>query len=585
MSEAAKVERLTGVERAELDRLRTALDASGDVVYEWDLATDKLHWSANAKQAFGLSEAVDIATRAGYVAHINSEDLPGLTRAHSERLKHGGAFQAEYRVRGSDGAFRWVQDRGVVCFTAGGRAERIVGAIRVITSHKQREAHLEWLTSYDELTGHYNRTRLREALSHALAYAGRYNAPGAYLVVALNDLAIMSDAYGHDVVDAAVVAAGRALDACLRESDVVGRVAPDQFGVIINGCPEHDVHAAADKILAGVRATSVRTPAGAVHLSASIGGVTFPGSVRTAPDAMIKADVALDHARHAGHNLFVAYNLTEAQRHHRRRHMAVAKQIQTALQRDRLELAYQPVVRTASHEVSFYECLLRMRGAKGEQIAAGDFLPVAEEIGLVRLIDRRVFDMAVDELCAHAGARLAINISGLTTTDAAWLRSLIATVKARPDIAPRLMIEITETAALHDMEETIRFVKAVRDVGCRVALDDFGAGYTSFRHLKALAVDIVKIDGSFVTDLAEQPHDFLFIKTLQDLAQGFGLKTVAECVETAEVAELLAREGVDFLQGYHFGEPSQERPWRRAVGPGGTARVMRAVPTGRCASS
>ena len=128
-------------------------------------------------------------------------------------------------------------------------------------------------------------------------------------------------------------------------------------------------------------------------------------------------------------------------------------------------------------------------------------------------------------------------------------------------MARRLVVEITETAALDDMEETVRFVSAVRDRGCRVALDDFGAGYTSFRHLKTLAVDIVKIDGSFVTNLAQRPEDFLFIKTLLDLAGGFGLETIAECVETGDVADMLKREGVKYLQGYYFGRPSTERPW------------------------
>ena len=159
------------------------------------------------------------------------------------------------------------------------------------------------------------------------------------------------------------------------------------------------------------------------------------------------------------------------------------------------------------------------------------------------------------------GRVLAINISGLTTAEPAWLRNLIAQVKGRPDIARRLMIEITETAAPRDIEETIRFVAAVRDVGCRVVLDDFGAGYTSFRHLKAMEIDIVKIDGSFVTNLARKPQDFLFVKTLQNFAIGFGLETVAECVESEEVAVLLAREGVHYLQGYHLGRPSFDRNW------------------------
>ena len=567
MSQAIMISPLTGAECAELDRLRTALKASGDVIYEWDLTTGVINWSANAKHAFGLAGTTRISTHAEFLTRINSEDLPGLNQTHRDHLKNGGSFQVEYRVRGDDGQFRWVRDNGVASFTAAGGDARVVGAIRVITSHKQREARLEWLSSYDDLTGHYNRTRLRDALNHALAYSGRYEAPGAYLVIAIDDLAMISDAYGHEMADTAVIAVGQALDQCLRESDIIGRVAPERFGVIICGCPERDVQITGEKILAAVQRATLRTPGGPIHLTASIGGATFPGTVRTAHDAMAKADVALEHARSTGHSRFVTYNLTEQQRCARRRSLGVAKQIQTALQSDRMELAFQPVVCGESREVSFYECLLRMRDPSGQYTAAGSFLRVAEETGQVRLIDRRALELAVDELSLNPDVTLAINISGLTTTDPAWLRSLMALVKGRPDIARHLMIEITETAALHDIKETMRFVAAVRTTGCRVALDDFGAGYTSFRHLKALAVDIVKIDGSFVTNLANQREDLLFVKTLHDLARGFGLKTVAECVESEEVAGLLAREGVDYLQGYHFGKPSFDRPWLRSAVP------------------
>ena len=553
---------LNEAERAELDCLRTAVEASGNVIYEWDLETDLVSWSRSASQTFGLPESVDISTHAQFATRISSEDLPAITGMHNEHLEGRSPFQLEYRLRRGDGTFCWVQDTGVVQCGTGGRPSRVIGTIHVITSYKQREAHLEWLASYDELTGHYNRARLRDALQHTLAYAERYGAAGAFLAVAIDDLALVSDAYGHVVADAAVIAVGQALDRCLRASDVVGRVAPDKFGIIISACPEKDVRITAEKILAATQQAAAQLPSGPIHLTTSIGGVTYPGTVRTAHDAMIKADVALEEARRIGHNLFVTYNLSEEQRQDRRHSLAVAKKIQTALQNDGLRLAFQPVVRSDTHQIDFRECLLRMHEGGDDYSAAGAFVGVAEEMGLVRLIDRRALELAVDELYASPDISLAINISGLTTTDPAWLRSLIALVRKRPVIASRLLIEITETAALHDIDGMVRFASAVREIGCRVALDDFGAGYTSFRHLKALAVDVVKIDGSFITNLIEQPQDFLFVKTLQELARGFGLKTVAECVETEEVAELLTREGVHYLQGYHFGKPSFDRPWR-----------------------
>ena len=562
MSRANRIEPSTGVtktEREELDLLRSALDASGDVVYAWDVKTDAMAWSFNAHRAFGLDDTTDISTHSNFVARVAGEDLSILARIHDHCRGDGETYQAEYRLRGDNGGFCWVQDRGVMRLGEDGARVRAIGAIRIITERKENEAQLERLTNFDEVTGHYNRVHLRELLDHAFAYADRYDAPGAYLSVAIDDLPIISDAYGREVADRAVVAVGQALDHCLRASDVVGRVAPDQFGIIIAGCPDCDVPVAAEKILEAVLGTTVPVADGSLQLTASIGGVSFPTTVRASHEALVKADVALAHARRSGQNRFVAYNLTEEQRRGRRRNLAIAKEIQNALQSDGLTLAFQPIVWSGTGEVAFYECLLRISG-EGGVLPTGPALHVAESMGMIRLIDRRVLDMAVRELEANPEVTLAINISGLTTTDPTWLRSLIALVGDRPDIARRLVVEITETAALDDMEETVRFVAAVRDRGCRVALDDFGAGYTSFRHLKTLAVDIVKIDGSFVTNLANRPEDLLFIKTLLDLAAGFGLETIAECVETEEVADMLRREGVKYLQGYYFGRPSTERP-------------------------
>ena len=182
-------------------------------------------------------------------------------------------------------------------------------------------------------------------------------------------------------------------------------------------------------------------------------------------------------------------------------------------------------------------------------------------MGLIRSIDRFVLDVVVGELSEHPETCLALNISSLSTTDPSWLRALTARVKEREEIAHRLLVEITETTALHDMRETTRFIAALKEMGCRVALDDFGAGYTSFRHLQELSVDIVKIDGSFVKSIGENANSQLFVETLQSFASGLGLETVAECVETEHIAEVLTRYGATYMQGYHFGAPSAQKPW------------------------
>src|SRR6516162_5287388 len=203
-----------------------------------------------------------------------------------------------------------------------------------------------------------------------------------------------------------------------------------------------------------------------------------------------------------------------------------------------------------------------MRDEKGNIVTGGGFITAIEQLGLIGPIDRFVLEKTVQELASHPDVKLGFNVSGLTACDRPWLRSLISLLQNRRDLARRLVVEITETASLYDIEETARFVDTLRHAGCRVALDDFGAGHTSLRHLQTLAVDIVKIDGSFVQNLADSPENQVFLRHLVGLTKSFGLSTVAECVESAEDAELLRAEGIGYLQGFYLGAPTTERPWR-----------------------
>jgi EAL domain-containing protein (putative c-di-GMP-specific phosphodiesterase class I) len=255
--------------------------------------------------------------------------------------------------------------------------------------------------------------------------------------------------------------------------------------------------------------------------------------------------------------------MTEQQRLLHRSNMELGEQVTMALKDNRLVFAYQPVVDASTHEVRYYECLMRMRTLEGDVIAAGKFIPVVERLGLMRALDRRALELVIHDLETHPDVTLAFNISGVTAADRGWLRILVGQLKDRRDLASRMIIEITETAALYDIDDSARFVSVLRDLGCEVALDDFGAGYTTFRHLKALTVDVVKIDGSFVHDLAQNTENQLFIRNLLSLARAFNLVTVAECVETNEEAVILSSEGVNLLQGYFFGKPDLAPSWRK----------------------
>jgi diguanylate cyclase (GGDEF)-like protein len=544
-------------------RLKAALDAAGDAAYAWDLDGDRIEWSGRFP-AVGIDIAAELATGRSFAGRVNPDDLVHRQLKLAAHFDGDGPFEVEYRLRDAQGGFVWVQERGRAERDETGRPQRMLGVLRAVGDRKAHETRLERLTNYDELTGHFNKTRLREAVDQIIAASQRTKIPSAFLSIGVDNMTLINNVYGYEAADTVLIEIGRRLDGCLRISDLVGRLGGDRFGIVLSHCPADHVMAAAEKVLAAINSTAIETDRGPVYATVSVGGTGFPDQGTTSYDVITRAEAALAEAKRAGRDCYVAYRMTEEQRAEQRRSLVIGDQVQAALRQDRMMFAFQPVVCAMTGEVDYYECLLRMRAEDGRVVTAGEFVPIIEQLGFVRLVDRYVLEKAVDELAAHPRVQLGFNISGLTAADRPWLRALISLLRHKPDIARRLVVEITETAALYDIEESARFVNTLRQAGCRVALDDFGAGYTSLRHLQSLEVDTVKIDGSFIRNLAASPENQVFLRHLLGLAKGFGFSTVAECVENAEAADILRGEGIGYLQGYYLGRPTLDRPWLAA---------------------
>ena len=357
------------------------------------------------------------------------------------------------------------------------------------------------------------------------------------------------------------MAVGERLARSLRSSDVIGRTAGNKFGVILKNCSDHEIVIVADRLRTSVRESVIETRAGQVAATTSVGAVWLPTGAASSQEAMLRAEEALDRARGSGRDGFTMYQQSPQREGARLRLMSVADEVATALKQKRLVFAYQPIVNAKSRKVTEYECLLRLVRENGTVISAAQFIPATEQLGLVRLVDRHALEMAVATLQAHKDVTLSVNVSGTTSCDIAWLQSFVDYVRANSEIADRLVVELTETAALNHFEENAQFVSQLREMGCRVAIDDFGAGYTSFRNLQMLRLDTVKIDGTYIVGLVNAPENQIFVRTLVDLAKSFNLKTTAEWVGTEEEALLLESFGVDSLQGYHFGEPVLKPEW------------------------
>lgn len=539
---------------------QAAIEAAGDVAYEWDLASGRITWAGAIASLFG--EVKPPAAAITFESMIHADDR--ANRARQLALHHASehAFDWEYRVRPGRLPEIWVHDRGRISRDAHGAPVRICGMLRAVTERKRREARLENLVNHDGLTGLFNRQRLSEALANSLAYAQRYGVEGAYLEVGIDKLNLVNSVFGYEAADSIIAAVAERLNANLRTSDAIGRTGGDRFGIVLGKCPRQSLAAAAEKFLHVIGETPIETLRGPVDVTISIGVVAFPGSARTADEIMVRAAGALVDAKQAGRNCMAVFEPTEEQQRVHKRSLDIVRRVRAALAEDRLILAFQPVVDARSRKAVHYEALVRMREDDGRIVPAAHFIPPVERMGMIKSVDRRALDLALEQLRGCSWLRLAVNFSGLSTADTVWQQDTLAFLSAEPrSITERLIVEITETAALHEIDGSARFIASLRDLGCHVALDDFGAGQTTLRHIRSLAVDSVKIDGAFVRDVATNLDNQLFVRTLLGLAESFGLDTVAECVETAEDADLLTRQSVRYLQGFYFGRPVIGAPW------------------------
>ena len=337
-----------------------------------------------------------------------------------------------------------------------------------------------------------------------------------------------------------------------------GRMSGGGFGILLRCTGQESLQFRAQKLVQCLSTDLLQLDRRAL-VTASAGATLLAPSQRSVSIAIADAERAMIHAKNNGRNQLHLCPLAEP---HSDIGMQLGRQLQEALHQNRLVLGYQPVVDAQTGTAAYHECLLRLDDGLGTLVPAAQLVPVAEDVGLVRAIDRWVLDRVASELAAYCSARLALNVSAFSINDPAWVERLEALARLHPGIANRLTIEITETAAMLDVGVAIAFSRRVQSIGVRVALDDFGAGYTSFAHLRDLSVDMVKIDGRFTRNLNHSPENRLMLAALLQLAKGFGIETVAECAETAEDVEdveALAGAGTTYIQGYYFGRPDRKR--------------------------
>ncbi|HXJ03333.1 MAG TPA: diguanylate cyclase, partial [Micropepsaceae bacterium] len=440
---------------ADAERLRLAVMGARAAVFDWTLGDDRIHWEGAESSMPEYAELERLDTGTGFRAWLSLAARTRLLSLIEDPSQTDLNFRIEFEAL-TKTARQWFELSAACIPGPGGRAERITGMVREITDHRNTLTRLSYLATSDELTGHLNRTRLRDELTRVIQRATAEGRTCAFVVTAIDKLAVINETHGFDAADEVIVATGQRLAQALRTSDIIGRTAGNKFGVILSECGEREMSCVAERLHAAVRSDVITTRAGAVSASVSVGAVWLPQGASTSQEAMLRAEEALERAKAMGRNGFAVYSGSAKRESQRRRLINIGDEIMSALNEQRLVLAYQPIVGAHSLYPEHYECLLRMRRKDGSIAPAGEFIPAAETLGLVRLVDRRALEIAVEQLYRHPHIKLSINVSGTTAGDHSWLQSFINYVRENREVAERMTVELTETAALQAFEENAR---------------------------------------------------------------------------------------------------------------------------------
>jgi diguanylate cyclase (GGDEF)-like protein len=439
--------------------------------------------------------------------------------------------------------------------------EAFIGHIKNITNQKREYFSLRYLAHIDEHTGLLNRNQLKQKLATTLAVCLQNKHQGAYLVASIDQLNHVNRIFGYDIADELIRGVSQRLSSIMRSGDVIGRIGGGKFGLILHDYQESDLSIVAKRMMKTIQEQIFETHAGPISVTLSMGGTFIPKNSRTVIDVFAQAEEALGTAKGQGQDSFILYQPNLQLQNHRHETMNIAQSIVDALKEDRLMLAFQSMVDVHDEKPRLYETLARIKNPDGSLMLGGQFIPVAEKVGLIGLIDRRISDMSIKTLHQHPDLKLSVNISAATTQDKIWMEKFLDLIRNYRGVADRLTIEITETVSLSDIESSIKFVSTLRDLGCKIAIDDFGVGYTSFATLKSLKIDMLKIDGIYIKGIHNQTDNQVFVRSLLKLAQHFQITTVAEMIGEPEEAFVCKQMGIDLLQGFYYQVPTIGTPW------------------------
>lgn len=540
------------------EKLSSILASIDNIVWSLSPTTgETLYVNAAAEKVWGRPVAELMRDKDLWLQSVHPDDRERMSNTLKELLEKG-ALTVEYRIQRPDGEIRWLEDRVKVIYDKAGNPVRLDGVASDITERKKYEASIEYLATHDALTNLPNRTLLADRLSQALAHAKRTERQVALLFLDLDRFKDVNDSFGHPFGDALLQAVAERLQSSVREGDTVARQGGDEFLILLSDLERvEDIEFVAVKILRAL-AKPFHIDGRELFVRGSIGASVYPADGADLETLLKHADTAMYRTKEEGGSGYRLYAREMSQRAIERIKMEGA--LRRALEQQQFELFYQPKVELKGGKIIGSEALIRWRHPDLGLVLPSRFIPIAEETGLIHAIG----SWALKTACSQSKAwqeegltpfDIAVNLSAKQLKRGNLVKLVDQILRDTGLEGRYLELEITETMVMHDPERFIPILEDLKELGVKLSVDDFGTGYSSLSYLKRLPFDRLKIDQSFVRDIATDTNDAVIVQTVISLGHTLGLKVIAEGVETLEQLTFLCRHRCDDMQGYYSSRP------------------------------
>jgi diguanylate cyclase (GGDEF)-like protein/PAS domain S-box-containing protein/excisionase family DNA binding protein len=538
------------------NRYRDLVETSHDLIWATDTHGRFTYLNNAAHEIFGAAPK-DLIGRCFFDFEAGGSHMSN--RRFLATLRRAGEIKNYVtHVVTAGGEDRWIGINARLTHDDNGEVLGIRGTARDITEQHLASRRVEHLAMHDSLTDLPNRHSLQSAIEQALRDGG----VGALLFIDIDHFKYVNDNFGHRCGDQLIIGVGSVLrDSVRAAGGELYRLGGDEFAIHLPEALRMQASKTAEAALESVRHYRFQASEHKIvsNLSASIGIALYPFHGSDVPGLFSTVDIAMYQAKELGRNRAVLFDQASDSLRSTHKRIHWAKRLRDALDEDRLTLFAQPVVRLKDQKPVHHEILVRMRDDAGGYILPSAFVELAESLSLVQEIDMHVVERLLDFMQQHnqIGKKLRyfVNLSRVSISDQRWIKRFVTLLKTSGVDPSQLVFEITETAAMSEIDVTLTFISRLKEMGCRFALDDFGAGFSSFYYLKRFEVDYLKIDGGFIRDLATDEGSRLFVRALNDVANGLSKQVVAEWIESPEVLKILVEMGAQYGQGFLFSQP------------------------------